>query len=270
MMKSTHAFTSLPKLLIILITMNSAILSAAFLRPDHVPESIWETVEPYFIPEDHPMKESLDEIFSSERRVIYSSETLKKAGFKNTRPGRWKGTIVAKHPKLEGYLVKMYSDDQTDKIEWAKFLDRVRGAEAVKEAIDRFEYHDLFKVPNKWIYPLPEQPAPAVGKPRKNFILLVEDMDLISKKANLKKWERSDLPKKYLNALYYLLGEVGLRDSVYAFNVPFSIDGRIAIVDTEHYHMWPVHYRSLLQYLSPCNREYWKQLINNQYTGLRN
>lgn len=245
-------------------------LAADFVKPHHIPESVWETVSPYFIPEDHPMKPKLDEVFSSQRRVISTTETLKKAGFKNAKPGRWKGTIVAYHPSLEGYLVKMYSDDQTEKIDWAKFIDRVKGSLALREAIDRYQWHDLFKVPNKWIYPLPENPAPTPGKPRKNFILLVEDMNLLSKKANLKKWERSSLPKKYLNCLFVLISEVGLRDSVYAFNIPFSTDGKIAFIDTEHYHKWPVHYRALLQYLSPCNREYWKQLINIQEHSLRN
>jgi hypothetical protein len=240
-------------------------LSAETQKPEHIPMSIWEAVTPYLIPEDHPMKNSLDEIFSAKRRVVHSSDTLKKAGFKNTRPGKWTSTIVAKHPKLTGYLVKMYTDDQKNKIDWAKFLDRVRGSKAVQEAVDAHDWHDLFKVPQKWIYLIPENPAPPAGRPRKNFILLVEDMDLISKKANLRKWERSDLPKKFLNAVFILLKEVGLRDSVYAFNLPFSTDGRIAFVDTEYYHMWPVHYRSLLQYLSQGNREYWKQIINNKY-----
>lgn len=251
------------RFLLVLLTVQLP-LSAEYSKPEHIPISIWEAVKEYFLPEEHPMKQRLDAIFSGKRRIIYSTETLKKAGFENAKPGKWKGTIVAKHPCLEGYLLKMYSDAQVEQIEWAKFLDRVRGSLAVRESIERNGWGDLLKVPNKWIYPLPEKPAPAPGKPRKNFVLLVEDMGLISKNENLKMWERTDLPKKYLNALFILLEEVGLRDSVYAFNLPFSTDGRIAIVDTEYYHMWPVHYRSLLQYLSPCNREYWKQLINHQ------
>ncbi|MEM1282658.1 MAG: hypothetical protein AAGG81_03810 [Chlamydiota bacterium] len=248
---------------LLLIATQISILNADFIKPAHIPESVWNTVSPYFIPEEHPVKPKLDQIFSVSRRIISSSESLKKAGFKNTKPGKWKGTIVASHAKLKGYLVKMYSDDQTNEIEWAKFLDRIRGALAVKEVIDLHNLHDLFKVPNKWIYPLPENPAPATGKPRKNFILLVENMDLISKKGNLTKWKRSDFPKKFLNKLFIILQELGLRESVYAFNLPFSVDGKIAFVDTEYHHMWPINYRSLLQYLSPSNQEYWKQLYRS-------
>lgn len=237
---------------------------AEYQKPAHIPDSVWNSVSPYFIPEDHPMKAPLDKLFHSKRRILFSSETLKKAGFANTKPGKWSGTIVARHKLLEGHLVKMYTDDQVDIIEWAKFIDRIKGACAVREAIELYSWQEIFKVPNKWIYPIPEEPAPPAGRPRKNFILLVEDMDLISKKNNLQQWGRKDFPKTTLNAVFGLLKTVGLKDSVYAFNLPFSTDEKIAIVDTEYYHMWPVHYRSMLQYLSPGNREYWKQLINNK------
>ncbi|MEC7840082.1 MAG: hypothetical protein VX777_08595 [Chlamydiota bacterium] len=248
---------------IVLITYNLFGVAYTFDRPEHVSENIWNSILPHLISESHPMKKTLDEIFHSNTRVVFNSKSLKKAGFKNTKPGKWSGTIVATHKKLKGYLVKMYTDDQKGYIDWAKFIDRVKGAKSIKKAIEKNGWNNIFKVPNKWIYPLPESPAPPIGYSRKNFVLLVEDMDLLPKNVNLRMWRGAPMKKTMLNAIFLLLKEEGLRDSVYAFNLPFSKDKKIALVDTEYHHIWPVHYLSLLQYLSPSNREYWKQLVKN-------
>jgi len=250
----------LPLLFFIILFFNEG---SAFDRPEHVSANIWKSISPHFIPESHPMKQKLDEIFSSKNRIILNSKSLQKAGFKNTKPGKWSGTVVATHKKLKGYLVKMYTDDQKDRIDWAKFIDRVKGAKSIQSAITKNGWEAIFKVPKKWIYPLPENPAPPSGNSRKNFVLLVEDMDLLPKNLNLRMWGSAFIKKTILNAIFLLLKGEGLKDSVYAFNLPFSRDKKIALVDTEYHHVWPVHYTSLLQYLSTSNREYWKQLIKN-------
>lgn len=246
-------------------------IQAEYKKPSEVSDTIWELMVPYFLPEDHPMKDKLDTIFHTRLRALRNSNTLKKAGFTNVEPGDWNGTIIASHESLEGYLVKMFTDEQTNMVDWNRFLDRVRGSLVVRKTITSLQMDNVFKVPNKWIYPLPAQARLNWNPLRKNFILLVEDMDLIGKNANLKKWKRAKLSKQLLNQVYILLTKAGLRDSAYAFNLPFSVDGKIAIVDTEYHNIWPVNYRALLQYLSPQNRDYWKQLIQKEmphFSGL--
>lgn len=223
---------------------------------------VWQAVEPYFLPEDHPIKPVLDGIFHSPE-VTHNQKNLRKAGFEHTTPGRYTKTIVATHPKLKGYLVKMYTDVQVGIEDWSHWKHRVEGANLVRDAIAAHGYEHLMTVPRKWIYPLPSQFAPPPRTQRKQFVLIVEDMQLVSDKINEKKWKSPSLPKSTLDATYILLTELGLWDSVYIFNIPFTKDNKIAFIDTEFYHGWPVHLSRTKQYLSKGNRQYWEGLINN-------
>jgi len=233
--------------------------SQSFEKPPHISQEVWNDCSEYFIPFNHPAKKTLDEIFGAIPRAIHSSKSLRKAGFKNTKPGEWSGTIIAKHKKLKGYLVKLFTDDQTSYVDWEKLMQRARGARSAQATIHANGWDSLFKVPQKWIYPLPEASAQ-----QKNFILLVEDMHLVSEVDNLLKWKNETLPEKTLKAIYQLLDLEGLNDSVYAFNLPFAKDGRIALIDTEYHHNWPIPYQRLCQYLSKKNSQYWVSLTSGQ------
>jgi hypothetical protein len=120
-----------------------------------------------------------------------------------------------------------------DVMDWAKFKLRIRGARAIQVAINSHGYANLLKTPKKWIYPLPVEPAPAAGSFRQNFILVYEDMNAISVSKNKAKWKSAAMTRKLFKAIYEVVKEVGLIDCVYAFNMPFSTDGRVAFVDTE-------------------------------------
>lgn len=228
-------------------------------RSPHVDEATWQKMAPYFMPDNHPLKPKLDRLFKASRVTLNESSILN-AKFENAKPGKFSRTIVTKHKKLKGYYIKFFSDEQhVDDVRLC--LKRVEGAAATREAIDRHGYQKLFKVPQKWIYPLPAEPSPPPGYHRKNFIVIAEDAEILKKKDNYNAWKSSRMTKERLGAFYVLLKEVGLCDSVYAFNSPFAKDGRIAFIDTEYYHAWPVHYHLTRKYLSPTMEEYWNQLI---------
>ena len=53
-----------------------------------VPESVWEAVKPYLLPDGHPAWPKLNRIFCRQRATL-NHEAFKKAGFKRWRPGRW-------------------------------------------------------------------------------------------------------------------------------------------------------------------------------------
>lgn len=235
-----------------------------FVKPAHIPQEVWDVCAPYFLPVDHPIKPALDKIFGAYPRAIHSSVTLHKAGFKNTKPGRWSHTIVCKHRKLDGYFIKLYSDTQLGYKDWEKLTRRIQGAQFVQAALDANGWNNYFKVPKKWIYPLPENPpSKKSGVERKNFILIAEDMNIISEVQNLIKWKSENLPKKTLDLVFQLLKAEGLKDSAYVPNLPFAKDGRIAIIDTEYFHVWPVPYHRLCKFLSEKNCAYWQGLIKS-------
>lgn len=233
----------------------------SYNRPAHVDPLVWNSMAPYFLPEDHPIKPKLDKLFSASR-LVRNSKKLKKAGFKTPDPRPHSRTIVSRHPKLKGYWVKLYTDDQTDITDWVELRRRILGAHYTRESIERHSYQRIFKVPDKWIYPLPESPGVTGGSSRKNFILLAKDMRCLKKKENYRRWLM--ITPELLKAVHVVLHEAGLSDSVFAFNMPFGKDGRIAFIDTQHYHEWPVPFTKLCRYLSPVTRERWREYVHAQ------
>ena len=221
----------------------------------------WEMAEPFLIPEDHPIKGKLDAIFSKTRATT-SIETFKKAGFEYLPLRKWDNVIVAWHPKLKGHLVKVYLDDQIGIPDLHALIQRIYGAEKIRAAINEFGYQKMLKVPRKWLYPLPDLPESLPGLQRKQFILVAEDMHLVSGYENELLWKNS-VSKTTLKALFHLLESLGLKDSVYITNIPFSVDGKIAFIDTEHHGKWPVEHPKLLHFLSKKKQKYWSELIRD-------
>lgn len=227
----------------------------------YVHADTWNTVSPYFLPENHPIKAQLDRIFS-EHRAILNEASLKRAKFKNATPGRFSHTVVTTHSKLKGYFVKLFTDYQhIDEVR--QLMKRINGARIIKDAIIKHGYQLLCKVPNKWIYPLPPEPSPPPGTFRKNFILIAEDMDIYGKVKNYSRWRGKKMTEEKVKAVYTLLQEEGLSDSVFAFNVPFTKDGRLAFIDTEHFHNWPVKFEKMMRYLSPSMQKYLCELMKH-------
>lgn len=236
--------------------------SANYPYNPHVPVAIWNQVSPYFLPDAHPIRAQLDRIFVTSR-AIFNQQTLKEAGFKHTTPrkGSYSSIVVAKHPKLKGYLLKIFTDDFHCE-EWSNFIARAHGAKIIQEAIDNFNYGHIFKVPQKWIYPLPCHPSPPNGPEiyRKNFVLVVEDMKILNIEDNALAWQTKTTKKK-LDAIYTIIQAMGLYDSVYRTNLPFSSDGKLAFIDTEHYLKWPIKFSRIIESLPPTKKVYFNLLM---------
>lgn len=236
----------------------------SYQQNPHVIPEVWSLMKPYFLPENHPIKPKLDRMFSA-TRVILNPKTFKKAGFKRYRPGRVSRIMASSHPDLIGYFVKAFPDnDLVIRYEWQKLRHRIEGAKSIRNWIDTHNMQSVFTVPKKWIYPLPENPSPPNSNKyaRKNFILIAEDMRILEHAKNEKAY-RTKMNRHLLDALYTLLDDEGLYDSVYAFNIPFNKEKKIAIIDTEHHHRWPVPFHKLSKYFSKDMKNYWQYLIDN-------
>lgn len=202
--------------------------------------------------DSHPLKQKLDALFST--RITQSKDTLKQAGFKLVVKGHYSDTVVAQHPDIPGYFFKLYTDDQVGINAEEQLMRRIHGANVAKEIIARHGWEHYFKVPQKWLYHLPDSEG--------SVVLIAEDMELYSRNGNLKKWASKKVKKEMLEILFVFLTEGGFVDSVYPFNIPFSRDGRLAIIDTEKYHAWPIPYHRLTKYLRYDTQVYWVELIN--------
>lgn len=229
-----------------------------------VPIELWQELEPYFLPIDHPLKKKFDKIFES-KRVIQDATTFKAAGFGEPKIRAATNIVLGKNRNLNGCLIKVFLDTQPCVHEYGNFLSRIKGAQSIQACIDKYGFKKYFKVPKKWLYPLPFEPAPPISVEynRKNFILVVEDMKILSTNENHKAFKQR-CTKEMLTALYTVLSEEGLLDSVFINNIPFNVEGKICFIDTEHHHHTIVPYHRLTKYLSEKMQIYWLSLIQNK------
>lgn len=203
----------------------------------------------------------VDESLFADPEVIRSVDTLKKAGFETKGPQQWSRIIVAKHEKAPGYLFKIYVDEEKypgSRCDFEYWQRRIEGAQKVAQEIVKRDVSDRFKVPQKWIYKLSRE-----GKAR-NFILIVEDMDLLDETANISRWGGETVSKELLANLWEICEAVGLRDSLKPDNIPFCKDGKIAFIDTEQHGCWPLRAERLTPFLREDLRGYWEELVKER------
>lgn len=220
-------------------------------------------IKPYLLPENHPAKETLDQIFKKSRASL-NDKALENAGFhiKYKQPRSF--VRVVSHPDLPGYLLKIVTDaelqEKHHKPAWHWFVNRCVGVEKIHKAIKK-HHVKLFVAPNKWIYPLPLQPYPAVKKSdykRKTVVLLVDDMHLVRKEDNKAAWKHK-ITKAHLKELYAIIKDVG-GHSYRAENIPLTNKGKFAFIDTE-YPSSPPKFKDIRSYLSGRNQVYWDSLV---------
>jgi hypothetical protein len=254
-----------------LINIQMLLRSASELEKNKYPyespkvdEEIWEEVRPYLLPSNHPAWSKLNRVFCKSRATL-NPNTFKKAGFKRYRPGRFSRVSASSHPELKEYFIKAYCDCELAIIyDWKKWIHRIKGAETIRACIKKYKLQSDFKVPHKWIYPLPKNPSPPKNAHyvRKNFILVCENMRIQDHSKNEKMYKKK-MTQKLMKELYIVLQVCGLCDSVYCFNIPFCKDGRIAVIDTEYHHKWPVPFQKLNKNFSKDLRSYWEKITHN-------
>jgi hypothetical protein len=226
----------------------------------YVPIEIWMELKPYFLPLNHPIKKKLDHLFQN-KRVTLSEETFVEAGFSITRLNRPLNAIVTGHKELKGHLLKVYLDSQLALPDWQMWKRRIQGVEVIQQCLTQHGFTQ-FVLPKKWIYPLPAEPSPPLSEKynRKNFILVVEDMHILSHKENAKAYKEK-MTKRILNALYTVMLECQLTDCVWIGNMPFTKKGKIAFIDTELFHNGIPDFERFKKHLSPSMQEHLDKLM---------
>ena len=218
----------------------------------------------YLLPEEHPIKSELDQLFSTSR-VIFNLRTLRAVGFETSGPRKFTKIIIATHPQFPHYLFKLFLDVQRYEKSlsiYESLVQRVQGAQLIHEEIKKNQWEHLFKVPNKWIYVLPCTPETPSEFEQKRFLLVEDNMQIHPDKVNESIWKSDNLSPEFLYSLFQLLTITGYRD-VKPANIPFSLDGKAAFVDTQTV-LSEVRYSKMTPYLSSRNQKFWKNLIKNQ------
>lgn len=234
-------------------------LESVQAKPEALSESIWEEVQPYLIPENHQIKKQLDSIFSN-KEILQNGVELFKAGFRfknNRNPNK---VVVARHPALEGHLIKLFLENQPAGIEWSHWVKRIKGAQLISDAIEDKQYQSWFKVPQKWIYFLPYKSENPSGR---LFVLVVEDMQIYNYADNAAFW-KNKVTYEQIYMLWDLIETCGLFDSVFIDNIPYCRDRKIAFLDTEHYLKWPIPYARLNKFFKGGKKTLWKKLTGQE------
>lgn len=230
----------------------------------YIPHEEKKKILPFLLPLNHAIKPLLDSIFIASRASL-NENTFAAAGFltKCRQPRSF--LTVASHPRIPGYLFKVYLDSENrikkDTPGWQWMLNRIKLANKIQKYIKKRKFR-FFCVPQKWIYPLPLNPSPPNDSNyvRKNEILVVEDMELTSKQDNFQAW-KTIITKEYLDEFYAIIKHAG-GSSYRAENVAYTIHGKFAFIDTEYANQ-AGRFDHIDLCLSPEMLKYWKELTKN-------
>ena len=229
-----------------------------------ISSQIKSKLRPYVIPDRHPQKPFLDLLFGG-RRVTQNETAFISAGFHIISKQPRSFIYVASHPLLPDYLVKVYMDTELrlkrDKPSWSWLRQRCIGAKKIRKIIKKKNIKH-FTVASKWIYPLPDTHLPPKDKKHTTHlaILLVEDMQLVSKEINLEMW-RHAVTEEVLDELYSIL-TLAKGSSYRPDNIWYTKNNTFAFIDTEYPTADPDYY-SIRKYLNQEMRIYWDALIKN-------
>jgi hypothetical protein len=189
---------------------------------------------PYLLPLQSRLKPILDKIFAYKGRVIKNNDSLKRAGFTILFSQKRSRITVVKHPKLPGYLLKIYLDSKKIRkdgmVGWELLTTRCVVAQKIKSII-RKEKMRNYIVADKWLYPLPVPSKKQKGNVEP-VVLVVKDMQIYGRGESRRAWQEK-ATKRHLRELYGILGR-GYGSAFLQGNIPYTKAGKFAFIDTEY------------------------------------
>jgi hypothetical protein len=215
----------------------------------------------HLLPSTHPARGVLETIFHCST-VIDNEPAFREAGFEIRVKKKRSLMRVATHPELPEYVIKVFfaSELQCEREKargWKGFAARCEGAERIRQIIQERRIQH-FHVPRKWLfYPPQDQSCSLDDQPA---ILLAEYQDLASRRSNEDAWFRQ-VTESHLNELYAIIEGAG-GASYRPDNIPLTLGGHFAFIDTEH-SSESRDYDSIMSYLAPRMRQYWIDLVTN-------
>jgi hypothetical protein len=154
-----------------------------------------------------------------------SREHFRAAGFEVSRFGK---IMVGGHPAAEGLLFKKYPRGVSLRDQLENYECRVEGADRLRAFIEEHRLRHVV-VPRKWILELSREFS---SRSSRSYVLVVERLDLLDEKDSRRAYRHID--EALLRELCLVVHEFRGLDSVVK-NVPFTRQGQVAFVDTEHW-----------------------------------
>lgn len=212
-------------MMVVFCTVYSPLCARPLREPTNPEDINQETILPYLLPEKHPLRKILAEIFV-DPNMFQSYEQFVNAGFEVKRGS--KRLLVGRHPSIPDYLFKKYyGQSQTSQL--YNYIQRIEGANFLRQYIKEHDFKHL-TVPKKWLYELPSNFSER--RSEKTYLLIVERMDLITDHYSEGKILYYNMDADMLTELCTILHEVKC-DAFPTRNLPMTHSGKIAFVDTE-------------------------------------
>jgi hypothetical protein len=162
-----------------------------------------------------------------DRHMFSSRETWRAAGFRVLDRSVSGKIMVAGHPLVPGLLFKKYSEATSQKDQLANYRRRVEGADRLRTFVDKQLLRHVV-VPRKQLFEL----SHLRFHRNPTYILVVEQLDLLSDAQTRAAYYGID-PSVLRDLCTMLFHFRGMDSSPQ--NVPITVDGRIAFIDTEHW-----------------------------------
>jgi len=178
------------------------------------------------MPFDDPAALDLVSLFR-DARMFESRASWAAAGFEVLNRQNNGKIMVARHPSARGLLFKKYVDEISQDDQRRNYERRLEGAGRLRSYVANHGLSHVV-VPRKWIVELPR----AVSRKEPSHVLVVEQIDLLDEEQTRAAYQQIELPvlRDLCTVLFHFRG----MDSN-GKNLPFTVDGRIALVDTEHW-----------------------------------
>ncbi|MCE2983034.1 MAG: hypothetical protein LW832_05655 [Parachlamydia sp.] len=229
------------------LVLTLAIFTSPLLLSAAPPKLKEKEIQQFLLPSYHPLHTYLKIIFKNPN-MFKSANHFEGEGFTVIRGHR--KLMVGAYPSIPQYLYKKFPDNSLPQSrQLDNFIKRIRGAATIRRTIDKYQFKHMV-VPNKWLYKLPS----SFSKEGPSYILVVDNMNIYSDWRDPDGMTRKlyyNMDAEVLTELCTLLHALGGCDA-FPRNQPFTHEGKIAFVDTEHVGQMKGHY---LKHIVPALRE---------------
>jgi hypothetical protein len=175
---------------------------------------------------DDPASLDLGRLFR-DPTMFDSRESWAQAGFQVFNRSSNGKIMVARHALVHGLLFKKYTTDVSQKDQGKNYVCRLEGARRLRAFVDNRGLSRIV-VPCKWIVELPRE----LSRRGIAHVLIVEQLELLGEPQTTAAYHHIDvgLLEELCTVLFHFRG----MDSN-SKNLPFLADGRIGLIDTEHW-----------------------------------
>lgn len=212
-----------------------------------------DSIDEWLLPKGHALHKRLKKLFD-DSRIFDSPQDLREAGF-DVNKRVHKKLMVFTHPDVPEYIFKKFQNGVLRSEQLEKYIVRLKGAKAVREAIKEHNLSTIV-VPNKWLYRLPNS--------RKSYLVVAEKFDICfgDDEPNGENVQRyRTMSYKTLNELCTIMKVLGGCDA-WPRNQPFTKQGKIAFIDTEHVGHKEAHFaKHILPLLDVQMQEYAQKVL---------